>query len=229
MHFSTAVAGSLFLAGQAVSLSPIKVAHNIAESLHHRSFDVEAQMSDNVYDFIDNLEKRQGITAPSSTSSSSASTPTVSSTPASGNASDFNLEQWNEMTAPSCLNAVQALNGNAGNPSGMAVCYNVPFLDNTTGVFMSEVRLYSVMTPVNEWAGIDSSAINVSLTYLGANSAPAQIPSTMTKRDDISKRQSSTTPASTQVFVGTIETTILVNGIKVYVIHRISFVAKCDG
>ena len=224
MHFSTTVAGSLLLAGQALSLSPMKAAHNIAGSLHQRSFDVEAQMSDEAYDFVlSSLEKRQGLTAPSSTSSS-ASSPTVSTTPFSGSAADFNLTQWNAMTAEACSSAIQALNGNAGNPSGMAVCYNVPFLDNSTGVFESEVRLYNVSAPVDAWTGLESNAISISMSYLGASVAPIN-GLTMTKRSDVvseslvssvEKRQSSILTAMvTKTYIGQIHNSITVNGMSV--------------
>ncbi|KAI9655581.1 MAG: hypothetical protein M1821_005374 [Bathelium mastoideum] len=223
MHFSTAVAGSLVLAGQAISISPIKAAHNIADSLHQRSFDLDAQMSDDAYDFLMNhLEKRQDITAPSSTSSSSTSNPTVSSTPASGNAADFNLTQWNEMTSQACSNAIQALNGNAGNPSGMAVCYNVPFLDNSTGVFESEVRLYNLSAPSGEWAGLQSNAISISMSYLGASVAPTR--GLMMKRSElvseslasaVEKRQSMMTAMVTKTYIGEIHNSITVNGMTV--------------
>ena len=229
MHFSTAIAGSLLLAGQAVSLSPMKAAHNLAESLHQRSFDIEAQLSDDAYDFLlNNLEKRQGTTSPSSASSSTSTAPTVSTTPVAGspaNVADFNITQWNAMTAQACSDAISALNGNAGNPSGMAVCYNVPFLDNSTGVFESEVRLYNLSAPVNDWTGVQASGINVTMSYLGASVTPAMGPM-IAKRgvegisnelaSPIEKRQSATlTPVITQLYIGEIHSSILVNGITV--------------
>ncbi|KAF2231034.1 hypothetical protein EV356DRAFT_452798 [Viridothelium virens] len=165
---------------------------------------------------MDNLEKRQGITAPSSTSSSTGTTPTVSTMPASGNAADFNITQWNEMTAQACSSAIQALNGNAGNPSGMAVCYNVPFLDNSTGVFESEVRLFNLSAPSGEWAGLSMDAISISMSYLGASVAPTR-GLMMAKRDvsTMERRQSIMSAMTNKTYIGQIHNSITVNGMTV--------------
>jgi hypothetical protein len=218
MHFSTAVAGGVFLAGQAMSLSAMKAAHNLAESIHARSFDVEAQMDDEAYAYLLNsLDKRQGLTAAAPTSS----TPAPATTPASGNAAQFNLTQWNEMTSAACSAAVSALSS-AGNPSGMAACYNVPFLDNTTGLFESEVRLYNMSQPTGEWAGLQANAISISMAYQGAEVAQTA-GLTMAKRDDedafddlsyppIKKRQSTMMAMITKSYVGRINSNLLTNG-----------------
>ena len=85
--------------------------------------------------------------------------------------------------APACLKALTALNGNASNPSGMAVCYNVMQMDNTTGVFMADVRLYKIAAPTGDWATLDMKKVSTGLTYLGAN-VSNPLPST-TKRDEL--------------------------------------------
>ena len=85
--------------------------------------------------------------------------------------------------APACLKALTALNGSASNPSGMAVCYNVMQMDNTTGVFMADVRLYRIAAPTGDWATLDMKKVSTGLTYLGAN-VSNPLPST-TKRDEL--------------------------------------------
>lgn len=72
---------------------------------------------------------------------------------------------WNNQTVQACTKAVGAMNGMASNPSGMAACYNVRQLDNSTGVFEADVRLYRVAQPTNGWTTHD---ITVGMSYLGA-------------------------------------------------------------
>lgn len=85
--------------------------------------------------------------------------------------------------APACLKALDAMNGQASNPSGIAVCYNVMQMDNTTGVFMADLRLYKIAAPTGNWATLDMKKVSTSLTYLGADVSQAQL--TTTKRDEL--------------------------------------------
>ena len=71
--------------------------------------------------------------------------------------------------APACMKALTAMNGNASNPSGMAVCYNVMMMDNTTGVFQADVRLFKISDPTGDWSTLDMSKVSTSLSYLGAS------------------------------------------------------------
>lgn len=85
--------------------------------------------------------------------------------------------------APACLKALDAMNGQASNPSGIAVCYNVMQMDNTTGVFMADLRLYKIAAPTGDWATLDMKKVITSLSYLGADVSEAQL--TTTKRDEL--------------------------------------------
>lgn len=85
--------------------------------------------------------------------------------------------------ATSCFKALDAMNGQASNPSGMAVCYNVMQMDNTTGVFMADLRLYKIATPTGDWATLEMKKVSTRLTYLGADVSQAQV--TTTKRDEL--------------------------------------------
>jgi len=85
--------------------------------------------------------------------------------------------------APACLMALDAMKGEASNPSGIAVCYNVIQMDNTTGVFMADLRLYKIAAPTGDWATLDMKKVSTSLTYLGADISQAQL--TTTKRDEL--------------------------------------------
>jgi hypothetical protein len=91
-----------------------------------------------------------------------------STTPASGDAAKADLAKWETQTKTACGTALQALNGQASNPTGLAICYNLPFLDNTTGIFQAELRLYNVSAPISPWAGVTASDVSMTLSYLGA-------------------------------------------------------------
>ena len=82
--------------------------------------------------------------------------------------SSTNATQWDTETAAACTTALETLNGDAGNPSGMAVCYNVPYLDTSTGVFKADLRLYMVSPPSGDFANVSSQNVMVGLQYSGA-------------------------------------------------------------
>ncbi|KAH6629535.1 hypothetical protein C7974DRAFT_434064 [Boeremia exigua] len=94
--------------------------------------------------------------------------PLASLTPASGDASKANLAKWEADTKAACMQTLGNLNGKASNPSGIAVCYNVPFLDNSTGVFQAELRMYNVSAPINPWQSVTAADVSMTLSYLGA-------------------------------------------------------------
>ena len=73
--------------------------------------------------------------------------------------------------APACFKALTALNGVASNPSGIAVCYNVLMLNDTTGVFQADVRLYRIAPPTGDWETLDNGPgkITTGLQYMGAD------------------------------------------------------------
>jgi hypothetical protein len=61
----------------------------------------------------------------------------------------MNVSQWDANTTSACTTSLEALNGRPSNPSGMAVCYNLPFLNETTGIFQADLRLYMVGAAIN--------------------------------------------------------------------------------
>jgi len=79
-----------------------------------------------------------------------------------------NITEWDAQTSAACTTALSSLNGNAGNPSGMAACYNLPYLDNTTGVFQADLRLYTISAPSGSFANIPTQNVQVGLSYVGA-------------------------------------------------------------
>jgi hypothetical protein len=94
----------------------------------------------------------------------------------------MNVTAWNEQTEAACNTALMMLNGVASNPAGMAVCYNLPYLDNSTGVFQADLRLYMISNPSGDFSGVPAQNVTVGLQYFGA-SVQTINPSELMKRD----------------------------------------------
>lgn len=165
MLLNRALAG-LLLAGYASAK-----AHAV-NALFQRGEDIEHALRRDA-DLIASLTRRQD-------SNGAAAAPSALSTPASGDASKIDFAQWEEQTKAACGTALQSLDGQASNPSGIAVCYNLPFLDNQTGVFKAELRMYNVSAPVDEWTGIVAAGVSMTLSY--QNATVSDMNSTVTKR-----------------------------------------------
>ena len=78
---------------------------------------------------------------------------------------------WNNQTEAACINAITGLNSIATNPAGIAVCYNIPYLSNTTGAFQAELRLYQISPATADWASLNRDGVSFSLTYSDATVA----------------------------------------------------------
>jgi hypothetical protein len=148
MILATALLG-LLVAGQAsAKASPILQRRDGLEDMLRR--DAE---------FLATLTQRQDA---------NPAEPQISTTPASGDISEADLAKWEADTQAACNTALTSLNGQASNPTGLAVCYNLPFLDNQTGVFQAELRMYNISAPLDPWTGVTAGDINMGLSYLGA-------------------------------------------------------------
>jgi hypothetical protein len=108
-------------------------------------------------------------------------------------AKSVNTTQWSAEAEQSCMTAVMNLKGKSSNPAGLAVCYNVPYLDEQKGVFEAELRMYNVCAPTNDFVGVAPSDMMVTLSYQGATiqQSNGQVP---VKRDLI-ERQLLTAPS----------------------------------
>lgn len=93
--------------------------------------------------------------------------PTATPAP-STNAPISDPAKWNAEAEQKCQDAVTKLEGKANNPSGLAVCYNVPFLDQQRGVFEAELRIYNISAPTDPFVAITPSMMMVTLQYQGA-------------------------------------------------------------
>ena len=75
---------------------------------------------------------------------------------------------WDDQTESACSAALIALHGIATNPSGIAACYNVQSLDNSTGIFDVDLRLYRISAPSEGWVQLDPSSVGIGLSYVNA-------------------------------------------------------------
>lgn len=75
---------------------------------------------------------------------------------------------WNTMANTACQAALKTLH-TASNPSGTCVCYNLPLLNNSTGTFEADLRLFQLSEPTGDFQGIPQDSIEVELSYNGAS------------------------------------------------------------
>ncbi|KAA6413809.1 MAG: hypothetical protein FRX48_02171 [Lasallia pustulata] len=78
---------------------------------------------------------------------------------------------WENQTQAACQTALSAY-VDTTNPSGMALCYNIPYFNPATGAFDADLRLYLVSPPSGDWASLTPQAISVGLSYPGGALAP---------------------------------------------------------
>lgn len=164
-----------------------------------RGVEFEESMRRYVDALVEPIERRQ--------------TPTVPTT-------GMNVTEWNAQTEAACTTSLEALNGTASNPSGMAVCYNLPYLDNSTGVFEADLRLYMVAAPSGSFANIASNNVQVGLAYNGATVSAVNASSLMRRSEDVSliswpravevsKRATVPTLVQSYAFVGQVNQNLL--------------------
>lgn len=113
-----------------------------------------------------------------------------------------NMTAWDAVVNAACVAALQKL-PEATNPSGTCTCYNLPALNNATGGFEADLRLYQISTPRNEFAGIPANQVQVSLSYHGSSVSPV---TTATAAQKLTARQNTGVRLlQTYMFVGQID------------------------
>lgn len=80
----------------------------------------------------------------------------------------LDIDAWNTMANTACQAALKSV-GEATNPSGTCVCYNLPLLNNSTGTFEADLRLFQLSEPRGDFQGIPQDSIEVELSYNGAS------------------------------------------------------------
>lgn len=82
-----------------------------------------------------------------------------------------NMAAWDAQVNAACEAALSKLS-EASNPSGTCTCYNLPVLNNATGAFEADLRLYQISQARAEFAGIPADQVQVALSYNGASVSP---------------------------------------------------------
>lgn len=75
------------------------------------------------------------------------------------------LDEWARETTRKCLDQLKTIT-KASNPAGIAVCYNLPFLDAETGVFAADLRMYQISEREGDWQLVED--IDMKLEYSAA-------------------------------------------------------------
>ena len=216
MYLQTVFTAAVLLAGQTIGASGYTLSRGRSPELHanpaaaRRAIQLIANVEE---DLATNIEERgEPITRRQEMDSSA----------------------WDQDTSAACTKALAALNGITLNPSGIAVCYNLPYYDNTTGIFQADLRLYRVSDARDEWAGVKSQDINAALSYAGAAVSPSvrtvkrAAPPKVAKSwppvvrglgISLEKRQGAPAPQMLQVFnfVGQINKNLMSSNLTAYV------------
>ncbi|TVY83080.1 hypothetical protein LSUE1_G003035 [Lachnellula suecica] len=141
----------------------------------------------------------------------------------------INMTQWNADTMAACTTSLDALGGVASNPSGMAVCYNLPYLDNSTGVFQADLRLYTVAAPTGDFANIASQNVQVGLSYNGATVSAVNSSSLKARGDAVSliswprgvNKRATPVMAQEYSFVGQINANLLMQSMGTAALQKV--------
>ncbi|KUI57833.1 hypothetical protein VP1G_05184 [Cytospora mali] len=83
----------------------------------------------------------------------------------------IDMEAWDAEVDAACQTALAKLD-KATNPSGTCTCYNLPVMNNQTGAFEADLRLYQLSTATGDFEGISADKVQVSLSYNGASVSP---------------------------------------------------------
>lgn len=173
MYISTLPLAALLLAADIPNVTA-KAFLDIHHHQHAAANLVQAVRRD-AHEIMNSYHRRDAVPEPASASASSTAAAV------SGNPQNFDTPAWNATTTSSCTTALASLQGNVTNPAGMAVCYNIPFLDNTTGVFEADLRLYQAAPPSGAFTGVQPGAVSVGMSYLHATISASQ--ASKAKRD----------------------------------------------
>ena len=177
--------------------------------LYRRHESLEEHVRRGAFDALDaQLSPRQEL------SHNAARAPSPSSS--TGPPANLNDPTTNMTIATACLNALSDIT-HVSNAAGWAACYNILYLNNQTGIFEADLRLYQVSQPSGTFAGVQSSNIHLALKYPeAAISATSQ----QAKRGELAARQSNITLSQLQQysFVGQINKNLTLTQLKAYVL-----------
>jgi hypothetical protein len=208
------LATSLALA-LACELTSAKALLHASGRLHRKSESLEEHARREAFEFIDTeLRPRQDLSPRSAQATSTSSSSSSSSSTSSGPPANLNDPATNMTIAMACLDAFADIT-HVSNAAGWAACYNVLYLNNQTGIFEADLRLYQVSQPSGPFAGIPNTNIHLALNYPeAAISATSQ----QTKRSELVTRQTNSNMSQLQQysFVGQIDRRLTLTQLKAY-------------
>ncbi|KAK6507755.1 hypothetical protein TWF481_006177 [Arthrobotrys musiformis] len=105
---------------------------------------------------------------------------TISTDPKTGNTgkSNFDVTLWDQQVEAACLDPISLLVAvvtKKTDPAGVAVCYNIPFYNSTSGEFASDIRLYKIANGTKDWEAAGTK-VSLSVQYEGATVRLASAP-----------------------------------------------------
>jgi hypothetical protein len=136
------------------------VANNLVRNpvlLHRRHASLDENLRRDALEWTNTPNERRQASAHTSSSAAPASA-------TAGIPTSLNDPALNSSITSACMNPLSSIS-NITNPAGMAACYNVLYLNNQTGVFEAELRLYQIIPPFGSFAGVDPLSIRVGLGY----------------------------------------------------------------
>ncbi|CAK7266612.1 hypothetical protein SEPCBS57363_002178 [Sporothrix epigloea] len=118
----------------------------------------------------------------------------------------INMTAWDHDATIACHAALAKL-PRSSNPSGRCICYNLPMLNNSTGKFEADLRLYQLSVPWGEFEGISPEDVHVSFKYNGASVSPVSAASAanLVVRDDSSSNNATLQFLHRYLFAGQIK------------------------
>lgn len=79
----------------------------------------------------------------------------------------LNMTSFSAATDEACRAALSEM-ARASSPSGMSICFNLPSLNTSDGVFEADLRLYRVSEPRDAWVAVNTSEIDVNVMFQNA-------------------------------------------------------------
>ena len=147
----------------------------------HRRLNLHEQLRRDAFsqvNSVSSLERRVATPQQSAPDRSTVGqdTPTSSAKSSPESGEPFNEQSYNAFVSSACGDALGALKS-VVNPAGLAACYNI-FLDEATGTFEADIRLYQVTMPTGDFTGISWRDFMLGMTISNAIiSDPQRMPS----------------------------------------------------
>jgi hypothetical protein len=129
---------------------------------------------------------------------------------------NLDLESWSRDTVKLCadkLNKTVIPN----NPSGVAGCWNLPLLVDSTGVFAADLRIFRIADPTGDWKDVQVSSYNISVQYDGSAAIQPRNMTVMERRASLEGMKGSnlTKLVDTQ-FIGNLDKSLISGQLNEY-------------